>query len=100
MTVSEQQPWGRVEDDGSVYVREAEGERLVGQYPDGTKEEALAYFERKFTDLAGQVTLLEQRAKRGAPAADIAKAVKSISASPSGDFAWFQSSQLMSLSWQ
>ncbi|MFB2581985.1 DUF349 domain-containing protein [Herbiconiux sp. P15] len=81
MTVSEQQPWGRVDDDGSVYVREAEGERLVGQYPDGTKEEALAYFERKFTDLAGQVTLLEQRAKRGAPAADIAKAVKSISAS-------------------
>ncbi len=81
MTDSEQHPWGRVDDDGSVYVREAEGERLVGQYPDGTKEEALAYFERKFTDLAGQVTLLEQRAKRGAPAADIAKAVKSISAS-------------------
>ncbi|MFB2583940.1 DUF349 domain-containing protein [Herbiconiux liukaitaii] len=80
MTVSEQQPWGRVDDDGSVYVREAEGERLVGQYPDGTTEEALAYFERKFTDLAGQVTLLEQRAKRGAPAADIAKALKSISA--------------------
>jgi hypothetical protein len=81
VTDSEQHPWGRVDDDGSVYVREAEGERLVGQYPDGTKEEALAYFERKFTDLAGQVTLLEQRAKRGAPAADIAKAVKSISAS-------------------
>lgn len=81
MTDSEQHQWGRVDDDGSVYVREAEGERLVGQYPDGTKEEALAYFERKFTDLAGQVTLLEQRAKRGAPAADIAKAVKSISAS-------------------
>jgi hypothetical protein len=81
VTDSEQHPWGRVDDDGSVYVREAEGERLVGQYPDGTKEEALAYFERKFTDLAGQVTLLEQRAKRGAPAADIAKAVKSIRAS-------------------
>jgi hypothetical protein len=81
VTDSEQHPWGRVDDDGSVYVREAEGERLVGQYPDGTKEEALAYFERKYTDLAGQVTLLEQRAKRGAPATDIAKAVKSISAS-------------------
>ncbi|WP_066038718.1 DUF349 domain-containing protein [Herbiconiux solani] len=81
MTSSDQLPWGRVEDDGSVFVREGDGERLVGQYPDGTKEEALAYFERKYTDLAGQVTLLEQRAKRGAPAADIAKAVKSLTSS-------------------
>jgi hypothetical protein len=70
-----------VDDDGSVYVREADGERLVGQYPDGSKEEALAYFERKYTDLAGQVTLLEQRAKRGAPAGDISKAVNSLTAS-------------------
>jgi len=81
VTVSDQHPWGRVDDDGSVFVREAEGERLVGQYPDGSKDEAIAYFERKFTDLAGQVTLLEQRAKRGAPAGDIAKAVKALSAS-------------------
>lgn len=78
VTSPEIEPWGRVDDDGTVYVREADGERAVGQYPDGSKEEALAYFERKFTDLAGQVTLLEQRAKRGAPATDVAKAVKSI----------------------
>ncbi|GAA2221984.1 DUF349 domain-containing protein [Herbiconiux moechotypicola] len=78
MTDTDQNPWGRVDDDGSVYVIEASGERLVGQYPDGSKEEALAYFERKYTDLAGQVTLLEQRARRGAPAADIAKAVASL----------------------
>jgi hypothetical protein len=70
-----------VDDDGSVYVLEADGERLVGQYPDGSKDEAIAYFERKYTDLAGQVTLLEQRAKRGAPANDIAKAVTALSAS-------------------
>jgi chaperonin cofactor prefoldin len=56
-------------------VREAEGERAVGQYPDATPEEALAYFERKYVELNGQVTLLEQRAKGGAPAADIAKSV-------------------------
>jgi len=60
-------------------VREADGERAVGQYPDGTAEEALAYFERKYIELAGQVTLLEQRAKRGAPAADVAKAVRALS---------------------
>jgi hypothetical protein len=78
---AEQAPWGRVDETGTVFVREADGERAVGQYPDGTPDEALAYFQRKFTELAGQVTLLEQRAKGGAPAADIAKTVKSLSAS-------------------
>jgi hypothetical protein len=74
-STTDQHPWGRVDETGTVYVREADGERVVGAFPDGSAEEALAYFERKFTDLAGQVTLLEQRAKRGAPAADVAKAV-------------------------
>ena len=77
----DQAPWGRVDETGTVFVREASGERAVGQYPDGTPEEALAYFERKFTELAGQVTLLEQRVKRGAPAADVAKAVATLTAS-------------------
>jgi len=76
-------------------VREADGERAVGQYPDGTPEEALAYFERKYIELAGQVTLLEQRAKRGAPAADVAKAVRALSgnvttANAVGDLAQLQ----------
>jgi hypothetical protein len=70
-----QAPWGRVDETGTVYVREGDGERVVGEYPDGTPEEALAYYERKFADLNGQVTLLEQRAKAGASATDIAKAV-------------------------
>jgi len=77
---NDQAPWGRVDETGTVFVREESGERAVGQYPDGTAEEALAYFERKYTELVGQVTLLEQRAKRGAPAADIAKTVKTLSA--------------------
>jgi Domain of Unknown Function (DUF349). len=78
LATTDQQPWGRVDETGTVYVRVGDGERVVGQYPDGTPEEALAYFERKYTDLAGQVTLLEQRAKRGAPASDIARAVASL----------------------
>ena len=80
MTTTDQQPWGRVDETGTVYVREASGERAVGQYPDTTPEEALAYFERKYTELNGQVTLLEQRAKGGAPAADVAKAVANLTA--------------------
>ncbi|NYF10787.1 hypothetical protein HDC94_001943 [Leifsonia sp. AK011] len=73
-------PWGRVDETGTVYVREADGERAVGSYPDGTPEEALAYFERKFTELAGQVTLLEQRVKRGASPSDVSKAVATLTA--------------------
>ncbi len=78
LTTTDQQPWGRVDETGTVYVREADGERAVGQYPDATPEEALAYFERKYVELNGQVTLLEQRAKGGAPAADIAKSVANL----------------------
>ncbi len=62
-------------------MRTSDGERAVGEYPDASAEEALAYFERKYVDLAGQVTLLEQRARRGAPASDVAKAVASLRAS-------------------
>ncbi|WP_022891963.1 DUF349 domain-containing protein [Agromyces subbeticus] len=83
MTDSEQQPWGRVDETGTVFVRTSDGERAVGQYPDGSAEEALAYFERKYGDLAGQVGLLEQRVRRGAPAADVAKAVATLRASVS-----------------
>ncbi|WP_204060879.1 DUF349 domain-containing protein [Microbispora corallina] len=56
-------PWGRVDEDGTVYVRTAEGERAVGSWQAGEPEEALAYFRRKFDELAGQVQLLEQRVR-------------------------------------
>lgn len=79
MVSNDQAPWGRVDETGTVYVREESGERAVGQYPDGSPEEALAYFERKYVELAGQVTLLEQRTKRAASATDVAKAVKTLS---------------------
>ncbi|TBN56779.1 DUF349 domain-containing protein [Glaciihabitans arcticus] len=102
MSADDKAPWGRVDETGTVFVREASGERAVGQYPDGTPEEALAYFERKYIEIAGQVTLLEQRAKRGAPAADVAKAVRALVGSIStanavGDLASLQT-RLESLS--
>ncbi len=73
--------WGRVGDDGTVYVRDGDQEREVGQYPDATPEEALAYYERKFTELAGQVGLLEQRVRGGAKASDVAKAISHLTES-------------------
>jgi hypothetical protein len=53
--------WGRVAEDGTVYVRTADGERAVGQYPEGTPEEALAFYTQRYDELAGSVHLLEQR---------------------------------------
>lgn len=57
--------WGRVDDDRTVYVRTAEGERAVGQYPEGTPEEALAFFTERYEALAFEVGLLEQRVASG-----------------------------------
>ncbi|HWS50224.1 MAG TPA: DUF349 domain-containing protein [Microbacterium sp.] len=66
--------WGRVADDGTVEVREGDSWRVVGQYPDGTPDEALAYFVRKFDDIAFKVHALEQRhTAGGASAGDLAK---------------------------
>ena len=77
--VSSDEPWGRVDDDGTVSVREAGGWRVVGQYPDGSPEEALAYFERKYADLASEVTLLEVRHRRGgASVADLRSTARTI----------------------
>lgn len=82
-TVTE--PWGRVDDEGTVSVREADGWRVVGQYPDGTPAEALAYFQRKFADLAGEVTLLETRHRRGgASASDLRSTAKTLRAKLDG----------------
>lgn len=61
--------WGRVTEDGTVEVREGEEWRVVGQYPDGTSDEALAYYVRKFDDLAFKVHTLEQRHQAGGASA-------------------------------
>ncbi|MCT9820109.1 DUF349 domain-containing protein [Microbacterium sp. W1N] len=73
------EPWGRVDDEGTVSVREGDQWRVVGQYPDGTPDEALAYFQRKYADLAGEVTLLEVRHRRGgASASDLRGTLKTV----------------------
>jgi Domain of Unknown Function (DUF349) len=54
-------PWGRVDADGTVYVRTADGERVIGSWQAGSPEEALAFYQRKFESLNTEITLLEQR---------------------------------------
>jgi Domain of Unknown Function (DUF349) len=54
-------PWGRVDVDGTVYVRTADGERVIGSWQAGSPEEALAFFRRKYQSLETEVALIEQR---------------------------------------
>ncbi|MBW8486543.1 DUF349 domain-containing protein [Actinomadura parmotrematis] len=56
-------PWGRVDEDGTVYVKTSDGERVVGSWQAGAPEEALAYFKRKYDTLVTEIGLLEQRIK-------------------------------------
>ncbi|CAL9636067.1 DUF349 domain-containing protein [Streptomyces sp. enrichment culture] len=56
-------PWGRVDETGTVYVRTADGEQVVGSWQAGSPEEALAYFERKYEGLVVEIGLLEKRVK-------------------------------------
>jgi hypothetical protein len=68
--------WGRVETDGTVYVKTDDGERVVGSWQAGDAESGLAHFSRRYDDLVTEVALLEQRLKSGAtkPNQVIAKA--------------------------
>ena len=58
--------FGRVAEDGTVFVKVNGSERAVGSYPGKTSEEALAYFVRKFESVASEVALLAARIKSGA----------------------------------
>lgn len=58
--------WGRVDEDGTVYVRTSDGERAVGQYPEGSPAEALKFFTDRYDALKFEVELLEQRISSGA----------------------------------
>ncbi|HWU28786.1 MAG TPA: DUF349 domain-containing protein, partial [Microbacterium sp.] len=74
---SDASEWGRVAEDGTVEVREGDDWRPVGQYPDGTPDEALAYYARKFDDFAVKLGTLETRAQGGgSSASDLTKQAK------------------------
>ena len=74
--------WGRVAEDGTVFVRTKDGERAVGQWPDANPEEALAFYTRRYDALAFEVELLEQRVQAGTVSPDDARAaVKKVTSS-------------------
>ncbi len=75
-----EESWGRVAEDGTVFVRTKDGERAVGQWPDANPEEALAFYTRRYDALAFEVDLLEKRVQAGTVSPDDARAaVKKVS---------------------
>ncbi|MEJ2856181.1 MULTISPECIES: DUF349 domain-containing protein [unclassified Saccharothrix] len=58
--------WGRVDEDGTVHVKTADGERVVGSWQAGEPAEGLAHFARRFDDIRTEVELLVTRLTSGA----------------------------------
>lgn len=77
--------FGRVDADGTVHVRTRDGERVVGQIPDASVEEALAFYVRRYTALELEVSLLEKRIRGGNLSPDdAASAIKTVREAVSG----------------
>nr|WP_211247733.1 DUF349 domain-containing protein [Cryptosporangium arvum] len=57
--------YGRIDADGNVYVRTADGERAIGSWQAGTADEGLHHFQRRYDDLVTEVELLEARLQGG-----------------------------------
>jgi hypothetical protein len=57
--------FGRVDDDGTVWLISSAGERIIGSWQAGEPEAAFAHFGRRFDDLATEISLMEARLSSG-----------------------------------
>ena len=57
--------FGRVDDDGTVWLISAAGERVIGSWQAGDTEAAFTHFGRRFDDLSTEIALLEERLAAG-----------------------------------
>ena len=62
---SDPHKFGRVDDDGTVWLITSAGERVIGSWQAGDTEAAYAHFGRRFDDLSTEVTLMERRLESG-----------------------------------
>ena len=74
---SDPHQFGRLDDDGTVWLISSAGERIVGSWQAGDTEAAFAHFGRRFDDLATEVTLMEERLASGSGDARKIKATAS-----------------------
>jgi len=63
--VSDPRRFGRVAEDGTVYLSTAGGERVIGSWQAGEPDAAFDHFGRRFDDLATEVALMETRLASG-----------------------------------
>src|SRR4051794_13472239 len=70
IVMTDARQWGRIADDGTVYVRTPDGnERVIGSWQAGSADEAFEFYGRRYDDLAAEVGILEARVV--APGADV-----------------------------
>lgn len=62
---SDPHKFGRVDDDGTVWLVTASGERIIGSWQAGEPEAAFEHFGRRFDDLSTEVALMEHRLESG-----------------------------------
>ncbi len=62
---SDPHKFGRVDDDGTVWLISTAGERVVGSWQAGDTEAAFTHFGRRFDDLSTEIALLEERLAAG-----------------------------------
>ncbi len=78
MTTAEH-PLGRVDAEGTVFVKTGDSEREIGEWKVGDPAEGLAFYVRRFEGLETEVDLLEKRLASGALSPDeAAKAVAKV----------------------
>ncbi|MGL6236462.1 MAG: DUF349 domain-containing protein [Segniliparus sp.] len=84
--------YGRIDEDGAVWLTTPDGERQIGVWEAGTTEEGLAHFGRRFEDLATEAELLRSRLEKGGDARKTKAAAEELlrglpDAAALGDFA-------------
>ena len=62
---SDPRAFGRVDDDGTVWLISGAGERVIGSWQAGEPDAAFAHFGRRFDDISTEVTLMEERLTAG-----------------------------------
>ena len=72
---SDPSQFGRVTEDGTVYLNAPEGEVVVGQWAAGPPAEGLAFFGRKYDDLVVEIDLVSRRLGDGKATGEQAQGV-------------------------
>lgn len=62
---SDPSEFGRIDEDGAVWLKNSAGEHQIASWQAGTAAEGLAHFGRRFDDLVVEVELLEERLDAG-----------------------------------